>query len=76
MIATALTSADDMAAEKKANTEQVGVRLNKPQLERLRAYANSHPMQPSLTRLIDMAIGEWLVAHETEVDPPKKRERT
>jgi hypothetical protein len=62
-----------MADKKKPDTEQMGLRLNRAQLDRLREYANKHPMQPSLTRLIDVAIGEWLAAHEHELDDAKRK---
>jgi hypothetical protein len=71
MISTALDCPDMAKEQHGKSVQQMGLRLNKQQLDRLRAYANAHPMQPSLTTLIDMAIGEWLANHESEIAPPR-----
>lgn len=60
MIAVAV---DSPAMPEKKATEQIGLRLDKALLDKLREYANAHPMQPSLTQLLNLAMREWLERH-------------
>lgn len=66
-----------MPAKKKDEVEQIGLRLKKANMMRLRQYANAHPFHPSLTQLVDAAIAEWLDVHESEVaDKPPRMPRS
>ena len=55
-------------AERKANASgTIGLRLDPSLLSRMREYANLHPLQPSLTTLLNNAMREWLERHEAEI---------
>lgn len=58
--------------KKREESEQVGLRLNKAQLTRLRQYANNHLLKPTLTQLIDGAISEFLERHDREESEPPR----
>jgi hypothetical protein len=47
-------------------------RLRASTVERMEAYANAHPLQPSLAQIVEPAVNEWLDRHGPNPPKPKR----
>jgi hypothetical protein len=58
-------------------TQQTNFRLKTPTIERMERFKERHPLNPSLTRIVEAAVNEWLDRNEPQLpaDPPKRPRR-
>jgi hypothetical protein len=63
---------------KKADepTEQINFRFKKSTVKRMRAYANAHPLQPTLTMVAEAAVVRFLNEEEPNLPKPSKQEKS
>jgi len=54
-------------------TDQINFRLKLATIERMEAYKDRHPLHPTLTQIVEAAVGDWLDRHEPELPPKSKR---
>ncbi len=63
-----------MPTKKPDDIKQTNLRLKVSTVARMRAYANAHPLQPTLTQLVEAAVERFLDDEERhESKPPAKR---
>lgn len=77
---TALASAANLCGmARKASigvgTEQVNFRFKTSTVERMDAYCARHPLNPTLTRIAETAMLEWLDREEPKLPPAAKPPR-
>lgn len=51
----------------KAKRVQINFRFEEPFIERMERFAESNQLRPTLTRIIELAVTDWLDKHEPEL---------
>jgi hypothetical protein len=53
-----------LAQPDKAKRHQVSFRFEEAFIDRIERFADSNPLRPTVTRIIELAVTEWLDKHE------------
>lgn len=72
-LATEAVHSPDMAKQ-EAPSKQINIRLPGDFVDVMEAYRDSQPWNPSWTRLVEVALREWMAKHApTHKLPPKRK---